>query len=541
MINQISKISLVVLCAILSIQIALILPALNWETDYGHLYYISSFNEGKKLYYDFFNHKGPLSVFLLDSLSLFIGYGWKQSILSYFVVIFTLFLSSFYFSYNFSKNYFLSLITILFLLTFFRSQGSNIYLDLIVNIFILISISYLLKFLENSKLLNFYISISLLILATLARIDAALYSFLHIFFFLLYSKNKNIKFYLKVIFVNFLIFLLIILFFKITYEFTIEEYFVSNVIFNLDYSKNFQSFSNLSSLYHFLPNKLITFVLLIKVHLYYFFYKSKRNNLGLFLIFITLLQSLIFFTKYNNAIIFLTFFATEMVILIYLNYRFNYFSKKIIISFFIFFYTFFLFLLAGTNKFNHALMLLPGTMCFYICIINYISNLEKYFKIILFSIIFLLSLDQFYKFERNNYLDLSRNELIKFENGIENFFYDNSKIKNNELLKKLDGNIPILCDRGWIHVFNNLESKTFMFDWWKYEQNSSYNTAIGLAFNKLISDLKNGKYKYFFIDEACITNSISNNELIISLLKNTYEEGTYEFFGYNYSLRKFYE
>jgi hypothetical protein len=80
-----------------------------------------------------------------------------------------------------------------------------------------------------------------------------------------------------------------------------------------------------------------------------------------------------------------------------------------------------------------------------------------------------------------------------------------------------------------------------MFDWWKYEQNSSYNTAIGLAFNKLISDLKNGKYKYFFIDEACITNSISNNESIISLLKNTYEEGTYEFFGYNYSLRKFYE
>ena len=64
------------------------LPGFDWETDYGHYYYISMFNEGNKEFYnDFFIHKGPVAIFVLDLIGFFIGYGWKESIISYFVAI----------------------------------------------------------------------------------------------------------------------------------------------------------------------------------------------------------------------------------------------------------------------------------------------------------------------------------------------------------------------------------------------------------------------------------------------------------------------
>ena len=115
-------------------------------------------------------------------------------------------------------------------------------------------------------------------LAILTRIDACLYLLLHVLFFLFYEKKFRFKFYLKLIFFNSLIFHHFY-FFKIINNFTIEEYFVSNILFNLTYSQNFYSFTNLSSLYHFLPNKIIVFLLLIKIHFYFQFYNNNSSKL----------------------------------------------------------------------------------------------------------------------------------------------------------------------------------------------------------------------------------------------------------------------
>ena len=56
------------------------------------------FNEGNKEFYnDFFIHKGPVAIFVLDLIGFFIGYGWKESIISYFVAITTLIFSFYFF------------------------------------------------------------------------------------------------------------------------------------------------------------------------------------------------------------------------------------------------------------------------------------------------------------------------------------------------------------------------------------------------------------------------------------------------------------
>ena len=60
--------------------------------DYGHHYYISMFNNKlTNLYQNFHFHKGPISIFILDALGSIIGHGWKQSIVSYAIIIFLFF------------------------------------------------------------------------------------------------------------------------------------------------------------------------------------------------------------------------------------------------------------------------------------------------------------------------------------------------------------------------------------------------------------------------------------------------------------------
>ena len=79
----------IIILFLLSLIISLHLPGYNWETDYGHHYYISMFNDKfLNLYENFHFHKGPVSIFLLDIIGLIIGYGWKQSIIAYSIFIF---------------------------------------------------------------------------------------------------------------------------------------------------------------------------------------------------------------------------------------------------------------------------------------------------------------------------------------------------------------------------------------------------------------------------------------------------------------------
>ena len=402
MIERISKTALVLFSIIIAFQISLILPGLNWETDYGHLYYISSFNQDKKLYYDFFNHKGPFVISFIDFLSLPIGYGWKQSITIFFITTLILFLTSLIFTQRYSKKTIVSFFSIIFLISFFRSQGSNVYLDLIINTLILLSFNFLLIYFKNLKIIYFYISIFIMALAILTRIDACLYLLLHVLFFLFYEKKFRFKFYLKLIFFNSLIFFTIFTFFKIINNFTIEEYFVSNILFNLTYSQNFYSFTNLSSLYHFLPNKIIVFLLLIKIHFYFQFYNNNSSKLFVILCILSFFQAIIFFIKYDDVITFVLIFLFEIIIIFYLVKKNNYFNKFEVISIFLFIFTILLFLLTGTNKLNHALILLPGSLIFFIFITDYIFSLSQNLKIIFSILLAFLCLNQFFKFEKNN-------------------------------------------------------------------------------------------------------------------------------------------
>ena len=76
------EITILIFLIFIAFLISLHLPGFDWETDYGHYYYISMFNEeNKEFYNDFFIHKGPVAIFVLDLIGFFIGYGWKESII----------------------------------------------------------------------------------------------------------------------------------------------------------------------------------------------------------------------------------------------------------------------------------------------------------------------------------------------------------------------------------------------------------------------------------------------------------------------------
>ena len=98
-------------------------------------------NKLTNLYQNFHFHKGPISIFILDALGSIIGHGWKQSIVSYAIIIFLFFYKFSNYLKN-SRNIIYILLSIIFMLTFFRSQGSNIFHDLVVNIFLLSSMYF---------------------------------------------------------------------------------------------------------------------------------------------------------------------------------------------------------------------------------------------------------------------------------------------------------------------------------------------------------------------------------------------------------------
>ena len=100
---------------------------------------------------------------------------------------------------------------------------------------------------------------------------------------------------------------------------------INNVYFNLEYgnSEDYLKFRNLDLIFHLTPNKILTSILLIKA-LFYFFEKFDLNKkYNYLLIFISLIQAIIYLKKLNYVYFFNFIYLFEILILLYIFYKYK--------------------------------------------------------------------------------------------------------------------------------------------------------------------------------------------------------------------------
>lgn len=540
--NSLKKSFPLLIIIIFSLAWSMQLPLLNWPTDYGHHFYVSAFNDNSSLYKDFFLHKGPILVFFIDIYQSLVGIGWKESIIILFILSFIFLTTSFFVILNVSKNYLVTFLILLYLIFFYRFQNSDIFVDLIIMPFLFLGFLFFYKFF-NQKNSNLYIYLSSIFffLATLGRIDSAVYCLVILSFYFFYSINER-KYYLiklslvaKIFILNFIIFYL----FAIYYNYSIIEFLQQNILFNIKYAEDdYFKFKNLGNLYAYMPYKHYAYILLIKV----FYYYKKINYLSLIfaipLIIITVLQFIFFITKYESLnFFFLIFFIEILLILILLISNKNYKNYNILLIYLLNFTSFFIFLYSGSIKLNHGMFLLFGSTIFILYFLKFFFDNTFKFNSFFRLLLILLFLYQAEKSVRSTINPIINNNNILFSHGLTNLFYDANLIKKNSLVTLMKKeNPPVVCDRGWLHIFSENKSHGLMFDWWMYDTRKKINSKKNDQFLNMIHDRK--IRNYFIIDETCVKNEIFNKHVKIKkLLNNSRLEKKFILFNNKYQYR----
>ncbi len=532
--NLLKKIFPLLIIIIFSLAWSMQLPLQNWPTDYGHHFYVSAFNDNLSIYKDFFLHKGPILVFFIDIYQNLVGIGWKESIVILFILSFFFLTTSFVVILNVSKNYLVTFLILLYLIFFYRFQNSDIFVDLIIMPFLFLGFLFFYKFL-NQKNLNLYIYLSSIFffLATLGRIDNAIYCLVVLSFYFFYSINEK-RYYLikpsfaaKIFILNFIIFYV----FAIYYNYSIIEFLRQNILFNIKYAEDdYFKFKNLGNLYAYMPYKHYAYILLIKI----FYYYKKINHLSLTftipLIVITFLQFIFFITKYES----LNFFLLISILLI--SNR-NYKNYSILLIYLLNFTSFFIFLYSGSIKLNHGMFLLFGSTIFILYFLKFFFENTFKFNSFFTLLLIVLFLYQAEKSVRSSINPIINDNNILFSHGLTNLFYDANLIKKNSLVTLMKKeNPPVVCDRGWLHIFSENKSHGLMFDWWMYDTRKKISSKKNDQFLNMIHDRK--IRNYFIIDETCVKDEIFNKHVKIKkLLNNSYLEKKFILFNNKYQYR----
>ena len=522
--EKLSLIIILFIILIFSISWSLLLPINNWPTDYGHHFYISMTNSGKSLYKDFFTHKGPILVLFIDFFQYFLGTSWRSSIgvlISLTLFFFTIVNFA---SYKYSKNYIITLIAILYTIFFFRYQSSDVFVDLINVPLILLANLFLLNAINRNKkeylyLFSFFISLSFL-----SRVDTLIYILASLIFLIIFILKEKKFYFFKTFFLlkNISIFFITFFLLSLSYKFNFIEFFNQNIFFNIIYaSDDYKKFTNLGSLFALMPYKHYAYILIIK---FIFFLKLNkeigRKNSIIFAVF-TLLQFLIFLQKYEDIYLFLGIFCIEIFFILYLIITNRYRNYELLFILLVNFSSFFIYLYSGSYKLNHSFILIPGTLMFLLFFLKNIFNEKSFYKNMIYVILILLFLHQSEKIYRYIYYSLTQSDSISLNNKFSNYFYNHNLIEQNDLVKVINlSNPPIICGRGWLHIFSSTESRGLMFDWWMYDDRKKIKFS---KYEEYFNNLVERKFgKFFLINSECVNNKIfSNNKYINKLLKNS--------------------
>jgi hypothetical protein len=205
-----------------------------WSTDFGVYYLIgSSLDENHRLFKDFFDHKGPFYYFFINIISKIIGFGIYQAYITLALTFFIFLLSVQFAIKQSNKNYFFLL---LFLsLSMMHTQNANISIQLFQSAIILLSFTFLFQFIEKKREFLLHISFVLFTLSIFTRIDAII--FFPVYLLIIFNNFK--KNFLKLGYLIFFVLLypfVIFLLFSYYFNFSLNDYFITNIIYNLNNS-----------------------------------------------------------------------------------------------------------------------------------------------------------------------------------------------------------------------------------------------------------------------------------------------------------------
>jgi hypothetical protein len=541
--KRIIQVGIVLIVLIFSVTWSLHLIVHEWPTDFGHHFYISMNNDYTKLYNDFFTHKGPVLVMVFDFFQniFLLKSNYKDSVIMLFLLCFTHLIIVYFVFLNLTKNSFITFLLLIYTTLFFRDQTSDIFVDLIVNSILLISFLYFIKFIksQSKNTASVVLSIFFLFLAFLSRIDVVLYS-LSFLLIAITLYRRDIKFFskqnYKILFLIILTTLLIFILISKIYSFSFIEFYNQNVLFNLKYADDdYNKFSYLGNLYAFMPSKVFSYILILKIFFYYYFIKDNNLYKGILCI-LSLMQSLFFIYKVEIISIFFLIFILEILIIYLLTFFDKYDFKTLLFVLLLSFTSFFIFLYTGSTKLNHGMILYSGSIFLIYFILNKIFSIEARYKKIFIGIIIILFIYQGEKIYRSTLTPVVNSKYLDQKYGLKNFYFNESSITENQLVRLIkENNLPIICDRGWLRIFSNTKSFGILFDWWFWDTRKNIYSEKHKKYFKSLMNKEFGDN--YLIDKICTENNeFGKNETLKKLLNNSKKANEYRIFDKVYYL-----
>jgi len=440
----------------------------EWGTDYGGYYAIARFlDEDYRLYKEAFDHKGPIYYIFLKCIGSLIGWGSKQAFVSLGITVSIYLLTIFYIAKNYTKNNLvLLMITGLSFATLLQ-QPSNISISLFQFSLLLMFFFSLNQSHKKGGKRYILISVILLCLSILTRIDSIIYIIL---FFPLIIQNWNNKNSLKKIGIALIsgsIFSLLIVYtIFICMDFSFNDFYIHNIKFNEWYKLTQSS----------------------KYSILAVFYRPEHLKLmilnGLLPLSVFILNQMIYKKEKNNI--------KDIIAKIMDPNNFSIFVLIISIAGWLY---------IASDKNYHIVMLTTGVIYFIISNIHLVEKmlLKNYsFLTIYISIICLYSLQPSI-------------ETITKKNNLFDPFDEYSDTKRyEETIKDMadKSSVHIIGGRGWTYLFSNTKPKAAINDWWLYYKKETFTTEYLLKNHYLLINNKNG-YEFWVDNHLLDTNNTS--------------------------------
>ena len=444
----------------------------NHAGDYGTYLAISFLiNEGRILYLDLFDHKGPFFYFFLVVIGKFIGTGSYQSFISLILICLVFLMPLVYLINKKITNTYLQITLLLLLFSSFYAQTSNSSIALFQSGLIVSFFIFLIKSLNNPEnfWFNWFLSSIFISLAILTRIDS--FIFLPILFFIFFKRNLPEFFIALIFFVLFFLFLLFALSFQLNFD--LKNYVNTNYFFNFWYGDLF------------IKN---------------FFYRPQQYSILLISgIFISLIVILNYCSdKIEFKKIFFKYFLFKKKIKTDLN-TFN-------LSLIFILFGFMSIIIALNDVHYYLYMFYAPVLYFIICWSKFVpSKLYKYSIIMSIYCIILIS------------LPIAKN-LVKKIDCINSFTNnDCSNLKLTIIDPDFKNSPIVLGDNGWIIVLTRSTPKNVFTNWWFYYGNKSFeNESLVNSHGKIINMPPNTSV---WIQKSLIQTNMSQNKYLNEILR----------------------
>lgn len=419
--------------------------------------------ENKSIYDDFFTHKGPFFPLFLAGIFNFIGFGQYQAWVASALILFSFLLTIIATSLK-ENNSKLFLLTLLFgsIGTFYK-MNLNLVMDLFLSTLTILSFYFFKNYFKNKKKINIFIGFFILSIGSYVRIDFVIYSITIFLFFFLKKLLNNIRFF----FIIFFIYTINFLFLKFFLKFSISEFISQNIFFNILYK--FELFSD------------------------------KIGH---------------FFREKHYLILIMTGFLPISLIIFFSNFQFlkviNFFSKqeKKILSYWYLFTGLIVWIIIGSDKDYHVLILLGPIIIFMIDNVKILNTINVEIK----KPFFLLA---FYSFLITNYPNYIL--IKKFKQCISAFPCIQSELFPEKIvldeINQSKNNVYIIGAGAYLSIFSN-KIENYTEDSWFYIFDKFYNKKMDLNYKDILAK----KPKLFYVNKSLLERG---NFRLNDIIKNT--------------------